>query len=87
MSLVDGIIELGRRGINVTRYRASAIKRRSSYEKPRSTPRFAAPAGQDQQISHAASAKETFSTRLRDLVELRRDFIQANAFSVGSLDV
>ena len=38
-------------------------------------------------ISHADSAEETFSTLMGDLVEPRRDFIQANALSVANLDV
>jgi DNA gyrase subunit B len=38
-------------------------------------------------IAHADSAEETFSTLMGDLVEPRRDFIQANALSVANLDV
>jgi hypothetical protein len=38
-------------------------------------------------VSHADSAEETFSTLMGDLVEPRRDFIQANALSVANLDV
>jgi DNA gyrase subunit B len=38
-------------------------------------------------MSHADSAEEIFSTLMGDLVEPRRDFIQANALSVSNLDV
>jgi DNA gyrase subunit B len=38
-------------------------------------------------VPHAAQAEETFSTLMGDLVEPRRDFIQANALSVMNLDV
>jgi DNA gyrase subunit B len=38
-------------------------------------------------MSHADSAEETFSTLMGDLVEPRREFIQANALQVGNLDV
>jgi DNA gyrase subunit B len=38
-------------------------------------------------VPHAAQAEETFSTLMGDLVEPRRDFIQANALSVANLDV
>jgi len=38
-------------------------------------------------VTHADLAEETFSTLMGDLVEPRRDFIQANALSVANLDV
>ena len=38
-------------------------------------------------MSHADSAEETFSTLMGDLVEPRREFIQANALQVSNLDV
>jgi DNA gyrase subunit B len=38
-------------------------------------------------VPHAAQAEETFSTLMGDLVEPRRDFIQANALEVMNLDV
>jgi DNA gyrase subunit B len=38
-------------------------------------------------VPHAAQAEETFSTLMGDLVEPRRDFIQANALEVANLDV
>ncbi|HZT50984.1 MAG TPA: DNA gyrase subunit B, partial [Stellaceae bacterium] len=38
-------------------------------------------------VPHADLAEETFSTLMGDLVEPRRDFIQANALEVANLDV
>jgi len=38
-------------------------------------------------VPHADLAEETFSTLMGDLVEPRRDFIQANALQVANLDV
>ncbi len=38
-------------------------------------------------VPHADLAEETFSTLMGDLVEPRRDFIQANALEVSNLDV
>ena len=37
-------------------------------------------------ITHADSAEEVFSTLMGDLVEPRREFIQANALKVVNLD-
>ncbi len=38
-------------------------------------------------VPNAVQAEETFSTLMGDLVEPRRDFIQANALAVANLDV
>jgi DNA gyrase subunit B len=38
-------------------------------------------------VPHADLAEETFSTLMGDIVEPRREFIQANALEVANLDV
>jgi DNA gyrase subunit B len=38
-------------------------------------------------VTHADEAEEIFSTLMGDVVEPRKDFIQANALSVSNLDV
>jgi DNA gyrase subunit B len=38
-------------------------------------------------VPHADVAEETFSSVMGDVVEPRRDFIQANALQVADLDV
>jgi DNA gyrase subunit B len=38
-------------------------------------------------VTHADEAEEIFSTLMGEVVEPRKDFIQANALSVANLDV
>src|SRR5208282_4368355 len=84
-SLVEAVMELGRRGIDVTRCGGPG---EMNPEQPRETTLDPEARALFQvKINHADSAEETFSTLMGDLVEPRRDFIQANALSVANLDV
>ena len=84
-SLVEAVMELGRRGIEVQRYKGLGEMNPEQLWETTLDPEVRSLL--QVKISHADSAEETFSTLMGDLVEPRRDFIQANALSVANLDV
>jgi DNA gyrase subunit B len=84
-SLVEAVVELGRRGIEVTRYKGLGEMNPDQLWETTLDPE--ARALLQVKISHADLAEETFSTLMGDVVEPRRDFIQANAHAVANLDV
>ncbi|MBV8736878.1 MAG: DNA topoisomerase (ATP-hydrolyzing) subunit B [Alphaproteobacteria bacterium] len=85
VSLVEAVMDLGRRGIEVQRYKGLGEMNPDQLWETTLDPE--ARALLQVKISHADLAEETFSTLMGDLVEPRRDFIQANALSVANLDV
>jgi DNA gyrase subunit B len=85
VSLVEAVMELGRRGIDVQRYKGLGEMNPDQLWDTTLDPDVRSLL--QVKISHADSAEETFSTLMGDLVEPRRDFIQANALSVANLDV
>jgi DNA gyrase subunit B len=84
-ALVEAIMEIGRRGIEVNRYKGlGEMNPEQLWETTLD------PEGRSLlqvRVSHEDSAEETFSTLMGDLVEPRREFIQSNALSVANLDV
>ncbi len=85
VSLVEAVMELGRRGIDVQRYKGLGEMNPEQLWETTLDPEIRSLL--QVKISHANSAEETFSTLMGDLVEPRRDFIQSNALSVANLDV
>ena len=85
VSLVEAVMELGHRGIEVQRYKGLGEMNPEQLWETTLDPE--ARALLQVRVSHANSAEETFSTLMGDLVEPRRDFIQSNALSVANLDV
>ncbi|HTV89509.1 MAG TPA: DNA gyrase subunit B, partial [Stellaceae bacterium] len=85
IALVDAVVELGRRGIEVNRYKGLGEMNPEQLWETTLDPE--ARSLLQVRVSHEDEAEETFSTLMGDLVEPRRDFIQSNALSVANLDV
>ena len=85
VSLVEAVMEIGRRGIDVTRYKGLGEMNPEQLWETTLDPEIRSLL--QVRVNHADSAEETFSTLMGDLVEPRRDFIQANALNVANLDV
>ena len=85
VSLVEAVMETGRRGINITRYKGLGEMNPEQLWETTLDPEIRSLL--QVRVNHADEAEETFSTLMGDLVEPRRDFIQANALSVMNLDV
>ena len=84
-SLVNSVIEIGRRGIEVNRYKGLGEMNPDQLWETTLDPEIRSLL--QVRVSHEDLAEETFSTLMGDLVEPRRDFIQSNALSVANLDV
>ena len=84
-ALVEAVMELGRRGIEVNRYKGLGEMNPDQLWATTLDPD--ARSLLQVRVSHEDEAEETFSTLMGDLVEPRRDFIQSNALSVANLDV
>jgi DNA gyrase subunit B len=85
VGLVEAVMELGRRGIEVQRYKGLGEMNPEQLWETTLDPEVRSLL--QVKVSHADLAEETFSTLMGDLVEPRREFIQANALRVANLDV
>jgi DNA gyrase subunit B len=85
VGLVDQIMALGRKGIDVQRYKGLGEMNKEQLWETTLDPN--ARTLLQVKISHADECDEVFSTLMGDVVEPRREFIQHNALSVENLDV
>ncbi|CCQ71998.1 DNA topoisomerase (ATP-hydrolyzing) subunit B [Magnetospira sp. QH-2] len=85
VDLFDGIMEAGRKGISVQRYKGLGEMNPEQLWETTLDPNVRSLL--QVRVSHADEAEEVFSTLMGDVVEPRREFIQSNALKVVNLDV
>jgi DNA gyrase subunit B len=85
IGLVDAVLELGRKGISIQRYKGLGEMNPEQLWETTLDPNVRTLL--QVKITHADTAEEVFSTLMGDVVEPRRDFIQSNALKVVNLDV
>ena len=85
MDLLDAILAEGEKGLTLQRYKGLGEMNPEQLWETTLDPN--ARSLLQVKISHADDAEEVFSTLMGDMVEPRRDFIQANALKVANLDV
>ncbi|NBC33456.1 MAG: DNA topoisomerase (ATP-hydrolyzing) subunit B [Alphaproteobacteria bacterium] len=85
VSLVDQVMERGRKGVSIQRYKGLGEMNPDQLWETTLDPN--ARALLQVKITHAEQAEEIFSTLMGDIVEPRREFIQDNALNVQNLDV
>jgi DNA gyrase subunit B len=85
LSLVEAIMEQGRKGVTVQRYKGLGEMNPEQLWETTLDPQ--ARSLLQVKVSHVDEAEEIFSTLMGDVVEPRREFIQTNALNVANLDI
>ena len=85
VQLADAVMELGRKGIGIQRYKGLGEMNPGQLWETTLDPQVRSLL--QVKLSQANEAEEVFSTLMGDVVEPRREFIQSNALKVANLDV
>ena len=85
LSLVEAVMEQGRKGVAVQRYKG--LGEMNPEQLWQTTLDAQARSLLQVKVSHADEAEEIFSTLMGDVVEPRREFIQTNVLNVANLDI
>ena len=84
-ALVDTVVELGRKGVGIQRYKGLGEMNPDQLWQTTLDPE--ARTLLQVRINHADEAEQWFSTLMGESVEARREFIETNALNVENLDV